>query len=867
MKKQALLIGINQYQILPGLKYARQDAEAVEQALKQNYCFSDNEILLLTDAKPGLFKPTDRDLIQDHLEKLANQDLDLFIFGFWGHGLFRNGKRYLCPMIVKSDRVERQGLPFDELQELISNIHAKNTCMILDCCQTIHDRGEVETLTISDQDIMENAARDIVLRRKEQIPDFQSNVAILNSCKEGQASYEWDERKHGLFTAHLLDAMKKRSPSVMQIASYISSNIEKTALELGKEQTPFYKLEGDIVLPVETKSTPLVTGDVFISYRHCNADLVAPVEAELKRRGISYFIDRVGINYSMDYSTVIARAIKACRVLLVMWTKEANDSPDMLREVVTALNLKKNVLPYKLGTFDVAEHDAIFLQLSPLSRCEAVDPTPDSVAELVNRIELLLDPSAPVPSVSVTPSKPAPPLPKPHSVNNPLKDILDQEENEKQERIKQLQIEAASDYKNKDYEKAIPKLEEILTLDPGLTEAKKLLARCKSRVAQRPQIETEVTEQTEETEPDEEAEESEENVQDLSAQGKEAGERKTVTVNDVEFAFRWCPAGTFMMGSPISEDGRKSDEKQHQVTLSSGFWMMETPVTQEQWTAIMGKNPSYFEGDDLPVENVTLNNCKKFCKKCTDLGLSVQLPTEAQWEYACRAGSTKAYFRGNVLKGDKASCDGSHPCGTTSLSRSLYYTSTTPVRSFDPNEWGLYDMHGNVWEWCEDKYGDYPDDEITDPTGPVRGPNRVIRGGSWRNAAGRCRSAERGSYAPEFSKANIGFRCVCLINNLDEMQFEIDKKQAEEPSEETTSRQPKSSSKSSNPGCKRVAKKAAPVAKKTCAKAAPAKKIAAKKTVPVAKKSCAKRTVSNGTPAQKEKSWVDCIRDILPKFS
>ena len=195
-----------------------------------------------------------------------------------------------------ANRAEHQGLPFDELQELLAKIHAKNTCLILDCCQTIHDRGEAETLTGADQTTMENAARDIVLRRKKQIPDFQSNVAILNSCKEGQSAYEWDARQHGLFTAHLLDAMKKRSNSVMQIASYISSNIEKTALELGKEQTPFYKLEGDIVLPVETKSTPLVTGDVFISYRHCNADLVAPVEAELKRRGISYFIDRVGIN-------------------------------------------------------------------------------------------------------------------------------------------------------------------------------------------------------------------------------------------------------------------------------------------------------------------------------------------------------------------------------------------------------------------------------------------------------------------------------------------------------------------------------------------------------------------------------------------
>ena len=856
MKKQALLIGINQYQILPELKYARQDAEAVADSLKQNYCFSEKEVMLLTDDRPGYFKPSDKYIIQDHLEKLAKQDLDLFIFGFWGHGLFRNGKRYLCPLNVMANRAEHQGLPFDELQELLAKIRSKNTCMILDCCQKVHDRGEgaEETMTVSEQATMENAARDIVLRRKEQMPDFQSNVAILNSCKEGQSAYEWDARQHGLFTAHLLDAMKKRSNSVMQIASYISSNIEKTALELGKDQTPFYKLEGDIVLPVETKSAPLVTGDVFISYRHCNANLVAPIEDELKKRGISYFIDRVGINYSMDYSTVIARAIKACKVLLVMWTKEANDSPDMLQEIVAGLQLKKKVLPYKLGSFDVTEHDALFLQLSPLSRCEAIAPTPESVMELVNRIQLLLDPSAPIPPKPVPLPKPEPPIvPNPHIGDNPLKEILEQEEREKQEKIKQLQIEAASDYKNKDYEKAIPKLEEILALDSSLTAAQKLLTRCKSKVEERSQIETEETEEIVETEQVEEAEQTE----DLSVLGTIAGERKTVTVNDIEFAFRWCPAGTFLMGSPRSEDGRESDEKQHQVTLTSGFWMMETPVTQEQWIAIMDNNPSYFEGDDFPVESVSWNDCQKFCKTCADLGLLVQLPTEAQWEYACRAGSAKAYFWGNALKGDKASCDGNHPCGTTSLFKSSYYTSTTSVRSFDPNEWGLYDMHGNVWEWCEDRYGAYPDEEnVTDPTGSLSGSFRVNRGGSWKNGARKCRSAARNANSKGTRDYKLGFRCICSINNQEEKQLEIGEKQDADLSEEAKSCQTKTPSKSNKPVCKKcVAKKAAP--KKTVAK-----KIAAK-AAPAAKKACAKKTTANGTTESKKKSWVDRVKGFF----
>ena len=139
MKKQALLIGINEYAMLPELRFARQDAEAVEQVLKQNYSFSEDEIMLLTDARPGLFKPMNKHIIQKHLENLANQELDLFIFGFWGHGLFRNGERYLCPLDVIGSAVEELGFSFSELQRLLSNIRAKNTCMILDCCQTVHE--------------------------------------------------------------------------------------------------------------------------------------------------------------------------------------------------------------------------------------------------------------------------------------------------------------------------------------------------------------------------------------------------------------------------------------------------------------------------------------------------------------------------------------------------------------------------------------------------------------------------------------------------------------------------------------------------------------------------------------------------------
>ncbi len=824
MKKQALLIGINEYQILPELKYARQDAEAVEQALKQNYCFSDDEVMLLTDAKPGLFKPSNRRIIEKHLEKLAEQDLDLFIFGFWGHGLFRNGQRYFCPLDAISEDIEELGLSFDSLQRLLSAIRAKNTCMILDCCQKVHDRGDEEVLTAADQAVMENMARDIVLRRKEKEPEFVSNVAILNSCKQGQAAYEWDSRKHGIFTAHLLDAMNRRFDSVAQIVSYISKNVEKTAMELGKTQTPFYKLEGDISLPVDTKSSPLVTGDVFISYRHCNADLVAPIEEELKKRGISYFIDRVGINYGMEYSEALTQAISDCKLLLLFWTPEVKGSDDIVKEVTLAQGLKKTVIPYKIGDFNITEHRRLCYHIAHLSRYEVPTQTPETVAELVNRIEQALtgkmlssmDNKA---SIFISQNQ----MQNSLENSNLLFDVLVREKQKNQKIIEQLQQEASDAFKNENYDFAILKLEEILKLEPKFNEAEDLLSLCKSKKALE-KIHNENTKKAEKQKEIEEPNKTEtpefkrnqqnqfqvqqreeqktlikewllsiatdekrkvqikkwlcgivaviigivllfycliyivENVRVKRAQdelkqkisrfepGQFVGERQVITVNDVEFAFRWCPAGTFMMGSPESENGHNDNEIQHQVTLTNGFWMMETEITQKQWKTVMGNNsikfsdyyfPNFYDNrddysrDDFPIENVSWDDCQKFCHNT-----GLQLPTEGQWEYACRAGSTGA-FSGNL--DEIANYGGYHLC---------------PVKTKLPNAWGLYDMHGNVSEWCQDWYGDYPSENVTNPTGPSSGLSHVFRGGGCNRGAKMCRSASRNVSAP------IGFRCV-----------------------------------------------------------------------------------------------------------
>ncbi|MGI5868461.1 MAG: formylglycine-generating enzyme family protein [Kiritimatiellia bacterium] len=236
--------------------------------------------------------------------------------------------------------------------------------------------------------------------------------------------------------------------------------------------------------------------------------------------------------------------------------------------------------------------------------------------------------------------------------------------------------------------------------------------------------------------------------------------RKVVLAPGVEIEMVWCPAGTFMMGSPEDEAGRDDDETRHEVALTKGFWIGKHEVTQRQWEAVMGEPPSWFKnaGPDAPVEEVSWDDCQKFIEKVNAPvpGGGFRLPTEAEWEYACRAGTATAFHYGNDLDSTLANFDGNYPYGNGR--KGEYRRTTVRVGSFRPNAWGIHDMHGNVWEWCEDGYGDYPSGSVVDPRGPGSGAHRVCCGGSWNGSARRCRSAYRLRVAPGSSLGILGLR-------------------------------------------------------------------------------------------------------------
>ncbi|MFM6872775.1 MAG: formylglycine-generating enzyme family protein [Dolichospermum sp.] len=228
------------------------------------------------------------------------------------------------------------------------------------------------------------------------------------------------------------------------------------------------------------------------------------------------------------------------------------------------------------------------------------------------------------------------------------------------------------------------------------------------------------------------------------------------------------PGGTFMMGSPENEEGSRDRERpQHEVTIKP-FLMGKYPITQAQWEIVAALEkvnidlefyPSFFEDNNLPVEHISWNDAQEFCARLSRMtNKAYRLPSEAQWEYACRGGTTTPFYFGDKITAKLANYDGNYVYSDEQ-------EETTEVGSFSPNAFGLYDMHGNVWEWCQDDWHDNYEGAPTDGSAwtGLSSDKKVLRGGSWYNFSDFCRSACRICNAADFDDDNIGFRVVCDV--------------------------------------------------------------------------------------------------------
>jgi formylglycine-generating enzyme required for sulfatase activity len=230
-------------------------------------------------------------------------------------------------------------------------------------------------------------------------------------------------------------------------------------------------------------------------------------------------------------------------------------------------------------------------------------------------------------------------------------------------------------------------------------------------------------------------------------QEDEFGAYRDMKIAGVTQRFRWIPPGEFLMGSPDGEPERGKNESQHEVILTKGFWLADTTCTQELWKAVMGDNPSHFKGKQRPVERVIWDDCTAFIERINkeNPGLNLSLPTEAQWEYACRADTKTPFSFGDSISSDFVNYGGERD-------------GTVDVKSLPANPWGLYEMHGNVVEWCADWFSYYPTGKAFDPKGPDKGEDRVLRGGAWSDNGWSCRSAYRYRYHPDNRDSAFGFR-------------------------------------------------------------------------------------------------------------
>ena len=267
----------------------------------------------------------------------------------------------------------------------------------------------------------------------------------------------------------------------------------------------------------------------------------------------------------------------------------------------------------------------------------------------------------------------------------------------------------------------------------------------------------------------------------------ESEEAAPVTARRVTQRLRWIPPGRFLMGSPETEAGRDSGESpRHEVRISRGFWLFDTPCTQALWQAVLGENPSRFQSPDRPVENVSWNGVQNFLARLNERipGLDLVLPSDAQWEYACRAGTETAIYADDLqILGDRNAPaldaiawyggnsgvgfelgSGVDSSGWPDKQYPHERAGTRPVGSKEPNPWGLYDMLGNVWEWCADEWHDSYRGAPTDGSAwedtASPGASRVLRGGSWHSHARIVRSAYRDADYPGFRNCSYGFRCA-----------------------------------------------------------------------------------------------------------
>lgn len=819
--RYALLIGVNKYpqeDMLKTLPSAVKDMTDLADALEKYAGFPRENIILMTDNSSSYLLPTCAN-IQEQIIRIRDKltQNDLLIVAFSGHGVTidyadgREARPYFC--------VRDTDLPdFDTLLnrnwvfEQIDKCKADRKIFFCDACRTLYTTDKIIQLA------SRSGGSAAIRSLQDPSESWGYNYVLMSSCAKGQNSI--DIGTNGLFISYLLEGLRTSAAASRDGDLTAFSWFEYAAKKTELASAQMIRLNPALVIGAEKQKlqTPRIEcrGEMsrFVIAKLDRARLqVAPPQEEIALpqevedvNVQGYQVGPLRVQLHSSGSTLSGEKIQAGKIKLPLIPKKIRELTGEVSGIEDALTRMQN------GTHE-AIRKAERVKTAAQAQYEAIKMRRDEVwKQLPPGVQYNLEQqiresptSAPTSYSSLKPNN--------ISLSQFIKLVLWGQKTE-QARLERMRVENVIKV---EIQKEINRIKKALADKTGeldLETRKFRQALVQYLLEQTPGWnKPNVNEKMDymflsDTIPalrkypfgwDEESLYAiaealwkerrpcvkERMKHDLSYPGAKAGERKTVTVNGVEFAFRWCPPGTFIMGSPIDEPGKKElselhdkdfnkIEKQHKVTLTKGFWMLETEVTVGMFKAFVNetgyksigntperwdgeiveqdpncswRNPGFKQDDDHPVTCISWNDAVVFCKWLSKkTGQNITLPTEAQWEYACRSGTTDAYA-GNLK--EMAWYGKSH--------------GTCSVGGYTPNSWGLYDMHGNLWEWCRDWVADYPSGSVIDPIGASTGSKRVIRGGCWYDTLWSCRSARRASNFPGGRCNDIGFRCVrCL---------------------------------------------------------------------------------------------------------
>jgi formylglycine-generating enzyme required for sulfatase activity len=443
----------------------------------------------------------------------------------------------------------------------------------------------------------------------------------------------------------------------------------------------------------------LAKSPAFVSYAREDADFALRLAADLKANGANVWLDKLDIRPGRQWDSEVEKALTACSELLVILSPTAVESRNVMDEVAFALEESKTVIPvmyrecrvpFRLRRLQYIDFKADYqLALKVLLHALAEGELSASASVPVSEQGLERESAGSTGKATSVESTPAP------AAGGEFSSAVSF-------RLSRGTVALGA---------------------AGLVCAAGLAWYVLSRPSQSaPSVPPAARSQPV-----------------LATQTYSAGETKVNPKDNLRYV--WIPPGQFMMGCSPGDLECDGDEKPaHEVNISHGFWMGQTEVTERAYQSVSGRpNPSYFNGDDLPVERVTWEDAQSYCE-----AVGMRLPTEAEWEYAARAGNTAARY-GNLadIAWYKANSSG----------------KTHPVAHKSPNAWGLYDMLGNVWEWCSDWYDRYPTGQQQDPTGPKSGTQKVVRGGAWSSSPRYVRVSTRDRVEPSIRNIDVGFRC------------------------------------------------------------------------------------------------------------